>query len=77
MSEVRVHIDGDHTKERVVRQPLGKIREGSIANGPEIDNGERRLKNLGIFNADPSQGTVPNIRIEPPPGIDREFGSGR
>ena len=77
ISEVRVHIDGDHTKERVVTQPLGKLRPGSIANGPEIDNGERRLKNLGIFNADPSQGTVPNIRIEPPAGLDREFGSDR
>ena len=44
VSEVRVHIDGDHTKERVVMQPLGKIRPGSIANGPEIDNAERRLK---------------------------------
>ena len=77
ISEVRVHIDGDHTKERVVTQPLGKLRPGSIANGPEIDNGERRLKNLGIFNADPSHGTVPNIRIEPAAGLDREFGSDR
>ncbi len=77
VSEVRVHIDGDHTKERVVMQPLGKIRPGSIANGPEIDNAERRLKYLNIFNNDPSQGTVPNIRIEPPAGVDREFGSNR
>ncbi len=77
VSEVRVHIDGDHTKERVVMQPLGKIRPGSIANGPEIDNAERRLKYLNIFNNDPSQGTVPNIRIEPPAGVDREFGSDR
>lgn len=77
VSEVRVHIDGDHTKERVVMQPLGKIRPGSIANGPEIDNAERRLKYLNIFNNDPSQGTVPNIRIEPPVGVDREFGSNR
>lgn len=77
VSEVRVHIDGDHTKQRVVMQPLGKIRPGSIANGPEIDNAERRLKNLGIFNADPSQGTVPNIRIDPPAGVDRESGSNR
>ena len=76
-SEVRVHIDGDHTKERVVMQPLGKIRPGSILNGPEIDNAERRLKFLNIFNNDPSQGTVPNIRIEPPAGVDREFGSNR
>ena len=43
-SEVRVHIEGDHTKERVAMQPLGKIRPGSILNGPEIDNAERRLK---------------------------------
>ena len=77
VSEVRVHIDGDHTKERVVMQPLGKIRPGSIANGPEIDNAERRLKYLNIFNNDPSQGTVPNIRIDPPAGVDREFGSNR
>ncbi len=77
VSEVRVHIDGDHTKERVVMQPLGKIRPGSIANGPEIDNAERRLKYLNIFNNDPSQGTVPNIRIEPPAGVDQEFGSSR
>jgi outer membrane protein insertion porin family len=77
ISEVRVHIDGDHTKERVVMQPLGKIRPGSIANGPEIDNAERRLKYLNIFNNDPSQGTVPNIRIEPPAGVDRELSSKR
>ena len=77
VSEVRVHIDGDHTKQRVVMQPLGKIRPGSIANGPEIDDAERRLKNLGIFNVDPSQGTVPNIRIDPPADGDREFGSKR
>lgn len=77
ISEVRVHIDGDHTKERVVMQPLGKIRPGSIANGPEIDNAERRLKFLNIFNNDPSQGTVPNIRIEPPAGVDSEFSSKR
>jgi len=77
ISEVRVHIDGDYTKERVVMQPLGKIRPGSIANGPEIDNAERRLKYLNIFNNDPSQGTVPNIRIEPPTGVDREFSSKR
>lgn len=77
ISEVRVHIDGDHTKERVVMQPLGKIRPGSIANGPEIDNAERRLKYLNIFNNDPSQGTVPNIRIEPPVGVDRELSSKR
>ena len=76
-SEVRVHIDGDNTKERVVMQPLGKIRPGSILNGPEIDNAERRLKYLNIFNNDPSQGAVPSIRIEPPAGVDREFGSPR
>jgi len=77
ISEVRVHIDGDYTKQSVVMQPLGKIRPGSIANGPEIDNAERRLENLAIFNVDPSQGTVPNIRIEPPTGEDSEFSSKR
>ncbi len=77
ISEVRVHIEGDRTKQRVVMQPLGKIRPGSIANGPEIDNAERRLKGLGIFNDKPSEGTVPNIRIDPPADVSREFGSNR
>ena len=73
-SEVRVHIDGDHTKERVVMQPLGTIRPGSILNGPAIDDAERRLKNTTIFNNDPSQGTVPNIRIEPPSDLGKGLG---
>ncbi len=65
ISEVRIHIDGEHTKQHVVTQQLGTLREGSIINGPEIDNATRRLRYLNIFNNDPSQGTVPNIRIEP------------
>jgi outer membrane protein insertion porin family len=63
-SEVRVHIEGDHTKERVAMQPLGKIRPGSIISGPELDDAKRRLNFLQIFNADPSQGTVPNIQVD-------------
>jgi outer membrane protein insertion porin family len=65
-SEIRVHIDGDHTKERVAMQPLGRIRPGSIINGPELDDAERRLKFLQIFNNDPSQGTVPSIQVDRP-----------
>jgi outer membrane protein insertion porin family len=65
-SEVRAHIEGDHTKERVLLQPLGSIRPGSIINGPELDDAERRLKFLQIFNVDPSQGTVPNIQVDRP-----------
>lgn len=72
-SEVNVHIEGEHTKERVVLQMLGSVRPGSIINGPEIDNAERRMKASTIFNNDPSQGTVPNIRIEPPDDIGRDF----
>ena len=68
-SEVRVHIDGDHTKERVAMQPLGKIRPGSIINGPALDDAERRLKYLNIFNNDPSQGAVPSIQVEQPENI--------
>jgi outer membrane protein insertion porin family len=63
-SEVRVHIEGDHTKERVAMQPLGKIRPGSIIDGPALDDAERRLKYLNIFNNDPSQGVVPSIRVD-------------
>jgi outer membrane protein insertion porin family len=63
-SEVRVHIEGDHTKERVIMQPLGKIRPGSVIDGPELEDGERRLKGLQIFNVDPSQGAVPNIQVD-------------
>jgi hypothetical protein len=45
-------------------QPLGKIRPGSIISGPELDDAKRRLNFLQIFNADPSQGTVPNIQVD-------------
>jgi outer membrane protein insertion porin family len=67
-SEVRVRIDGDHTKERVAMQPLDKIRPGSIINGPAVDSAERRLRYLNIFNNDPSQGPIPSIKIDRPEG---------
>lgn len=76
-SEIRVHIDGDHTKERVAMQPLGKIRPGSIIDGPALDDGERRLKNLGIFNADPSQGALPSIQVDRPEDSYKDRDSGR
>lgn len=63
-SEIRVHIEGDHTKERVAMQPLGSIRPGSVISGPELDDAKRRLNFLQIFNADPSQGTVPSIEVD-------------
>jgi outer membrane protein insertion porin family len=65
-SEIRVRIEGDHTKERVALQPLGRIRPGSIINGPELDDAERRLKFTTIFNTDPSQGVVPSIEVDRP-----------
>ncbi|MEQ1825600.1 MAG: POTRA domain-containing protein [Pirellula sp.] len=65
-SEIRVRIEGDHTKERVALQPLGKLRPGSIINGPELDDAERRLKFTTIFNTDPSQGILPSIQVERP-----------
>lgn len=65
-SEIQVRIEGDHTKERVALHPLGKLRPGSIINGPELDDAERRLKYTTIFNTDPSQGIVPSIQVERP-----------
>jgi outer membrane protein insertion porin family len=69
ISDVRVHIDGDYTKQRVVLQPLDKIRPGSIINSRNMDDASRRLRFSQIFNTDPSQGTVPTLKVEPPEDV--------
>ncbi len=66
ISDVRVHLEGEHTKERVLLHPLASIRPGSIINSKEMEGAERRLQHTTIFNNDPSQGIVPKLKVEPP-----------
>lgn len=70
-SDIRVHIEGDHTKRHVVEQPLGRLRPGSIIDSREVENAERRLRFSSIFNTDPAQGDTPHIDIKPADSIDR------
>ncbi len=70
ISEIRVHLEGEFTKEPVVLHPLGNVRPGSIINSKEISNAARRLQYSSIFNTDPSQGIVPTIKVEPPENMD-------
>lgn len=63
---IRVHIDGEHTKEHVVKHPLGPLREGTIINSRHIDAAKRRLSYSSIFNTDPNQGIVPTIKVAGP-----------
>ena len=66
ISDVRVHLEGELTKERVALHPLGPLRPGAIINSRQVDDARRRLGFSQIFNMDPMQGIVPTIKIEPP-----------
>jgi outer membrane protein assembly factor BamA len=70
ISDVRVHIEGDFTKERVVLHPLANVRPGSIIDSKGVEDATRRLRFSSIFNNDPSQGIVPTIKVEPPENVD-------
>jgi outer membrane protein insertion porin family len=70
ISDVRVHLEGDYTKERVVLQPLAGLRPGSILNSVKVEEGTRRLKATTLFNVDPSQGILPSLKVEPPEDVD-------
>ncbi len=65
--DINVHIDGDtsHTRHRVVLRMLG-IREGQLIDLQELENSERRLKFLNIFETNPAQGEAPRIDIRRP-----------
>ncbi len=70
ISDVRIHLEGEYTKERVALHPLGQLRPGAIINSRHVDDARRRLGFSQIFNMDPMQGTVPTIKIEPPEDLD-------
>jgi outer membrane protein insertion porin family len=74
ISDIRIHLEGDYTKERVALHPLGPLRPGSIINSKQVDDARRRLGFSQIFNMDPMQGIVPTIKVEPPEDlIDDDF----
>ncbi|MFN7290217.1 MAG: hypothetical protein ACK5T6_06495, partial [Pirellula sp.] len=74
ISDVRIHLEGEYTKERVALHPLGQLRPGSIINSRQVDDARRRLGFSQIFNVDPMQGIVPTIKVEPPEDlIDDDF----
>lgn len=66
ISDIRIHLEGDYTKERVALHPLGQLRPGALVNSRLIEDARRRLQYSQIFNVDPMQGIIPTLKIEPP-----------
>jgi outer membrane protein insertion porin family len=66
ISDIRIHLDGDHTKTRVAIPPLGPLKPGSILNSRHLDAASRRLQYQNLWNVNPMEGTVPTIKVEPP-----------
>jgi outer membrane protein insertion porin family len=68
ISDVRVHLSGDDsfTKHRVPINIMGAgIRPGRLIDAREIDAAIRRLGNSQIFNTNPADGEMPDIKYSP------------
>jgi outer membrane protein insertion porin family len=67
VSDIRIHIDGDnsYTKHTVPMNLLGRIRPNRVLDSREVEAALRRLRFSNIFNDNPNNGELPQIRVNP------------